>query len=221
MNRRHLIVHAALEHSGALAVLAAIAGGLWAFIELSEEVLEGETHAIDTAILVALRTPGDLSDPLGPGWLEEMVRDFTALGGTGVLTLLTLAVVGFLLVAKAPRTALAVALAIGGGILLSTLLKSGFDRPRPELVPHGSMVYTASFPSGHSMMAATVYLTLAALRLADPAPPPAEGLHRSRTAVVLTLLVGVSRVYLGGALAHRRARRLDRRSDLGARRVRS
>jgi len=196
MNRRHLIVHAALEHSGALAVLAAIAGGLWAFIELSEEVLEGETHAIDTAILVALRTPGDLSDPLGPGWLEEMVRDFTALGGTGVLTLLTLAVVGFLLVAKAPRTALAVALAIGGGILLSTLLKSGFDRPRPELVPHGSMVYTASFPSGHSMMAATVYLTLAAL--------VSRILRRRRlrvyivaTAVVLTLLVGVSRVYLG------------------------
>ena len=196
MNRRHLIVHVASEHRGALAVLAAIAGGLWAFIELSEEVLEGETHAIDTAILIALRTPGDLSDPLGPGWLEEMLRDFTALGGTGVLTLLTLAVVGFLLVAKAPRAALAVALAIGGGLLLSTLLKSGFDRPRPELVPHGSLVYTSSFPSGHSMMSATVYLTLAALvsRIVH--------LRRLRVyivsvAVLLTLLVGFSRVYLG------------------------
>lgn len=196
MERRRLLVHAALEHRGLLAVLATIAGGLWAFIELADEVLEGETHAVDTAILVALRTPGDLSDPIGPGWLEEMLRDFTALGGTGVLTLLTLAVIGFLLVARAPRVALAVALAVGGGILLSMLLKSGFDRPRPDLVPHGGLVYTASFPSGHSMMAATVYLTLAAL--------VSRVVRRRRlraylvaTAVLLTLVVGFSRVYLG------------------------
>lgn len=196
MKRRSLLVHAALENRGALFVLALLAGGLWAFIELADEVLEGETHAVDTAILVAMRTSGDLSDPLGPGWLEEMMRDFTALGGTGVLTLLTLAVIGFLLVAKAPRAALAVALAIGGGILLSTLLKSGFDRPRPDLVPHGSIVYSASFPSGHSMMSATVYLTLAAL--------VSRVLRRRRLrvylvglAVLLTLLVGFSRVYLG------------------------
>lgn len=196
MKRRHLLVHAASEHRGALAVLAAIAGGLWAFIELADEVLEGETHAIDTAILVALRTPGDLSDPLGPGWLEEMLRDFTALGGTGVLTLLTLAVIGFLLVAKAPRAALVVALAIGSGILLSTLLKSGFDRPRPELVPHGSIVYTASFPSGHSMMSATVYLTLAAL-VSRIVRRRRLRVYLVTTAVVLTLLVGFSRIYLG------------------------
>ncbi|WP_349368192.1 phosphatase PAP2 family protein [Salinarimonas sp.] len=196
MKRPRLLIQAALENRAALLVLALLAGGLWAFIELADEVLEGETHAVDEAILVALRTPGDLSDPLGPGWLEEMMRDFTALGGTGVLTLLTIAAVGFLLVAKAPRVALAVALAIGGGILLSTLLKSGFDRPRPELVPHGSIVYTASFPSGHSMMSATVYLTLAAL--------VSRVLRRRRLrvylvglAVVLTLLVGFSRVYLG------------------------
>jgi undecaprenyl-diphosphatase len=196
MKRRHLLVHAALENRAALLVLALLAGGLWGFIELADEVLEGETHAIDEAILVALRMPGDFSDPLGPGWLEEMMRDFTALGGTGVLTLLTLAVIGFLLVARAPRAALAVALAIGGGILLSTLLKSGFDRPRPDLVPHGSIVYTASFPSGHSMMSATVYLTLAAL--------VSRVLRRRRlrfylvgVAVLLTLLVGFSRVYLG------------------------
>ncbi|MGJ3265422.1 MAG: phosphatase PAP2 family protein [Salinarimonas sp.] len=196
MTNLRLLLRTAREHRFTLLVLALLAGGLWAFIELADEVLEGETHAIDEAILVALRVPGDLSDPLGPGWLEEMMRDFTALGGTGVLTLLTIAVVGFLLVAKLPRAALAVALAIGGGILLSTLLKSGFDRPRPDLVPHGSIVYSASFPSGHSMMAATVYLTLAALM--------ARVLRRRRlraylvgVAVLLTLLVGVSRVYVG------------------------
>ncbi|GGK54462.1 phosphatase PAP2 family protein [Salinarimonas ramus] len=196
MKRPSLLVHAALENRAALLLLALAAGGLWGFIALADEVLEGETHAIDEAILVALRVPGDLSDPLGPGWFEEMMRDFTALGGTGVLTLITLAVVGFLLVARAPRAALAVALAIGGGILLSTLLKSGFDRPRPDLVPHGSIVYTASFPSGHSMMSATVYLTLAAL-LSRVLERRRLRIYLVTLAVMLTLLVGASRVYLG------------------------
>lgn len=196
MRRPSLLLHAAREHRAALVILALLAGGLWGFIELADEVLEGETRAIDTAILLALRTPGDLSDPLGPGWFEEMMRDFTALGGTGVLTLITIAVVGFLLVAKLPRAAFAVAVAIGLGIALSTLMKLGFDRPRPDLVPHGSIVYTASFPSGHSMMSASVYLTLGAL--------VARVVRRGRlrayvvvVAVLLTLLVGASRVYLG------------------------
>ena len=71
-----------------------------------------------------------------------------------MLTLLTLAVGGFLLMQGKGRTALLVLAAVGGGVLLSSLLKTGFDRPRPDLVPYGSLVYTASFPSGHSMMAA-------------------------------------------------------------------
>lgn len=191
-----LLLATALENRATLLVLALFAGGLWAFIELADEVLEGETHAIDEAILVALRVPGDLSDPIGPGWLEEMMRDFTALGGTGVLTLLTAIVVVFLLVARLPRAALAVALAIGGGILLSTLLKSGFDRPRPDLVPHGSIVYTASFPSGHSMMSATVYLTLSAL-VSRVLTRRRLRVYLVTMAVLLTLLVGASRVYLG------------------------
>lgn len=196
MKNAAIIVHAARENRGLLALLALLAGGLWGFIELADEVLEGETHAIDEAILLALRDPANSAEPLGPGWFEEMMRDFTALGGTGVLTLITLVAVGFLLVARAPRAALAVALAIGGGILLSTLLKSGFDRPRPDLVPHGSIVYTASFPSGHSMMSATVYLTLGAL-LARVLKQRLLRVYIVVCAVLLTLLVGVSRVYLG------------------------
>lgn len=196
MNRRSLILRTALEHRGTLILLALVAGGMWAFIELAEEVLEGSTHVLDERILVALRTEGNLSDPLGPRWFEEMMRDFTGLGGTGVLTLLTIAAIGFLLIARAPHAALGVFLAVGSGILLSTLLKSGFDRPRPDLVPHGGIVYTQSFPSGHSMMAATVYLTLGALVGQVIRRRPLR-IYVIALAMLLTILIGVSRVYLG------------------------
>ncbi|WP_236561335.1 MULTISPECIES: phosphatase PAP2 family protein [Halomonadaceae] len=71
---------------------------------------------------------------------------------------------GCLLLARHYRAALFASIAVPGGILLSTMMKLGFDRPRPDLVPHEAMLYTASFPSGHSMMSAVTYLTLAALQ---------------------------------------------------------
>ena len=140
-----------------------LSAGAWAFVELADEVTEGESLSIDETVLLSLRNSGDLSDPIGPGWVEEMGRDFTALGSMGVLTLITLAVLGYLLLAGRNRASLFTLVAVAGGMLLSTLLKMGFDRARPDLVPHDTVVYTASFPSGHSMMAAVTYLTLAAI----------------------------------------------------------
>jgi undecaprenyl-diphosphatase len=180
----------------ALAFLALGAGCLWAFIELADEVIEGATHEIDRRILLALRVTSDLSDPIGPPWLEEMVRDFSALGGTGVLVLTTLTVAGFLVLANLPRAALAMLIAIGSGVIVSMLLKAGFDRPRPELVAHGAIVSSASFPSGHSMMSAVVYLTLGSL-LTRVVSGARLRIYIIATAVLLTLLVGASRVYLG------------------------
>jgi membrane-associated phospholipid phosphatase len=160
------------------------------------EVLAGDTHAADEAILLALRAPGDPADPLGPGWVEELGRDFTALGGVGILVSMSLAVVGYLLIQRKRHAALLVVVAVAGGLLISTLLKQGFDRPRPDLVPHGSIVYTASFPSGHSMLSAAVYLTLGAL-LARVHAGLALKAYFLLVAAGLTFLVGVSRVYLG------------------------
>lgn len=181
---------------GVLVALVLITGGVWAFIELADEVVEGETRSFDHAVLLALHGDQDEPDPVGPPWLEELGRDLTALGGVGVLTMLTLAVTGFLLLQGKGRTSGLVLTAVVGGLIISTLLKHGFDRPRPDLVPHGSHVVTSSFPSGHSMMAAVTYLTLGAL-LAR-----AQSRRRMRAyllllAVFLTLLVGVSRVYMG------------------------
>lgn len=179
-----------------LIAIACLAGGIWGFIEVADEVVEGESHAIDSSVLLALRNPNDLSDPIGPLWVEELGRDFTALGGVGVLTLLTLAVAGYLWLTGKARAMLLVLGAIGSGLLVSTLLKRGFDRPRPELVPYESHVYTASFPSGHSMMSAITYLTLAAL-LARVLPGRATKIYFLALATIVTIGVGISRVYLG------------------------
>ena len=173
-----------------------LAAALWTFASIADEVVEGESHAFDKAVLVAMRMPQDLEDPWGPLWLEELARDFTALGGAGVLTFLILAVLGFLLLQGKPRVAGVMIVAIGGGMLLSPVLKLGFDRPRPDLVPHEVSVYSASFPSGHALHAAVVYLTLGAL-LARVQPHRWLKGYVLTVSVVLMVLVGSTRVYLG------------------------
>jgi undecaprenyl-diphosphatase len=112
-----------------LVVLLLVAGFGWAFVELADEVREGETRAVDTAILLALRVPGDPADPLGPRWFEELARDVTALGGVGVLTLLTLAVAGLLWLQGRHRSMVLVLVSVAGGLLLSTLFKEAFAGP--------------------------------------------------------------------------------------------
>jgi undecaprenyl-diphosphatase len=180
----------------ALAAIGLVGASLWLFISIAGEVVEGETTAWDRRLLLALRNAADPAMPWGPPWVQEMARDITALGGVAVLMLMTLAVIGYLLLAGKRHAAIAVFSAVAGGLILSTLLKLGFDRARPDLVPHGSVVYTASFPSGHSMMAAVTYLTLGAL-LARVEASIAMKIYLLTAAVVLTVLVGVSRVYLG------------------------
>jgi undecaprenyl-diphosphatase len=179
-----------------LALVGVVAAGLWTFFAVADEVMEGDSRALDRAVLLALREPSDPADPLGPRWVEEVGRDMTALGGVAVLTLVSAASALFLWMAGRPRSVALLAVAFGGGEILSFLLKSGFARPRPDLVPHGSHVYTASFPSGHSMMSAIVYLTLGAL-LARVLPQVRMKLLVIACAVGATALAGVSRVYLG------------------------
>jgi undecaprenyl-diphosphatase len=179
-----------------LVALALVASAIWGFAELADEILEGETHAFDERILLALRNTADPSDPLGPGWLEELMRDVTALGSMGILAFITLAAAGFLALDRKAHAALFVLVAVGGGMLLGTLLKIGFDRPRPDLVPHETIVHTPSFPSSHAMLAAVVYLTLGAL-LARVQPRRLLKLYLLGLAILLTVAVGVSRVYLG------------------------
>lgn len=179
-----------------LVSVTAIAGVLLAFAKLVDEVSEGGTRAFDERLLVALRAPGNLADPIGPIWFEELARDVTALGSTGVLTILVVSVAGFLAILRKTHAAIYVIASVVGGVLISQTMKFAFARPRPELVPHGTEVYTASFPSGHSMMAAVVYLTLGAL-LAGTQQDVRLKAYILTIAVALTVMVGASRVYLG------------------------
>jgi undecaprenyl-diphosphatase len=176
--------------------LLLVASAIWAFAMLADEIIEGETHAFDRAVLLAMRMPGHPAEPWGPRWLRETVRDYTALGSAGILTFMTLAVIGFLLLQGKPRVAMMVVITVGGGMLLSTILKRGFARPRPDLVPQDLLPLSASFPSGHAMLSAVVYLTLGAL-LARVQPQRRLKVYILTMAVVLTTLVGLSRIYLG------------------------
>jgi undecaprenyl-diphosphatase len=179
-----------------LAGLGALAGILYAFSALVDEVGEGETRAFDTAILLALRNPADTSDPIGPWWLEVMFRDLTSLGSTAVLTLITVIAIGYLLIDGKRGAALLVLAAIGGGTGLSVLLKLGFDRPRPDLVAHAVDVYTTSFPSSHAMLSTVTYLTLGAL-LARLQERRRQKVYIMGIAAGIALLIGFSRIFLG------------------------
>jgi len=165
---------------------------LWVFVEIAENVLEGDARYFDTSILMALHR----SDPTNLDWFSEFVRDISGLGGLGILTLLVSASVIFLVISNNRRIAIFVALATISGAVFSSLLKLGFDRPRPDLFPHLTHVYSASFPSGHAMVSAVVYLTLGSL-LTRVVSGVWSKIFVMAVAVLLTGLIGLSRLYLG------------------------
>ena len=179
-----------------LFIIALAVAGFWAFAELADEVIGGSTRKLDEDLLLLLRTKGDLDDPIGPAWAEELMRDLTAMGGVAFLTLTMVAVAGFFLLQRNYASTVYLLASVGGGLVLSGAAKEFFDRPRPDLVSHGSLVHTASFPSGHSMMAAVAYLSLGVL-VARALPQRRLKVYVLTLAVVATILVGLSRVYLG------------------------
>ena len=185
------------EHELAVLLVALVAaGGVWGFIELADEVKEGSTQHFDDWALRALRKKDNPAEGIGPPWVGEMARDVTALGGVAVLTLLTTAVAGYLLLKRAYGAMWLVLAASLGALIVSSLLKRIVERPRPQIVPHLAYVYTSSFPSGHSMMSAAVYLTLGTL-LARLVHEHIIKVYFLAVAIILTVLVGCSRVYVG------------------------
>ncbi|MBB4954664.1 undecaprenyl-diphosphatase [Agrobacterium vitis] len=179
-----------------LASLTVLLALLLMFAKIAEEVFEQGTHSFDKAILLALRTTDNPEQMIGPAWLMASLRDITSLGGFTVITLVTLLTVFYLLAAGKTRNAVIVALAISLGAVAEGSLKLLFSRARPDIVPHLVEVQTMSFPSGHAMMSALTYLTLGAM-LARAQPTRRLRVFILSVGVVLTLLIGISRVFLG------------------------
>ncbi|MFL5296509.1 MAG: phosphatase PAP2 family protein [Phenylobacterium sp.] len=182
--------------SRALILVIGAAVALWGFFKIAGEMVEGDTEAIDRLILLAFRNPHNHAEPMGTRSFQEAMRDVTAMGGVTVTTLVTVVgVVAFLAHGRRRRAAL-----LAGTVALaeisSELLKRFYARPRPDLVPHGSYVYSASFPSGHSTISAAVFLTLAML-IASVEPNRSTKVLTFVVAFALVLAIGISRIYLG------------------------
>ncbi len=161
---------------------------VWAFAELTEEVIEGESRRFDRAVLLWIGANA-------PDWLDGPMRFVTALGYYWVvLPLLVVAVVAFYL-ANWRLSAVLLLVSTAGSVVLTTVLKAVFQRARPEMIDSGYAASFYSFPSGHATVAAGFYgaLTLIlAYRL--------RGAARWAVVVfgtVLVLLIGFSRLYLG------------------------
>ncbi len=184
------------REAGLLAGVLAVALAVLAFLEIADDMTGGDSHDVDRAVLLWLRSPADPSVPLAPAWVTHAAVDITALGSVTVLTLVVLFVAGLFAAQRRWREAVVLLAASAGGTAISMGLKALFGRDRPEAALRMVEAINPSFPSGHAMMSAVVYLTLGAL-VARFAAARRVKVFVLAGATVLALLVGVSRVYLG------------------------
>jgi undecaprenyl-diphosphatase len=169
---------------------------VWAFVLMARLVTGHSTLHVDQQILLALRQAGNPAQGVGPAWLQGGMRDITALGSPVVLVLVVLAAATWLWVRRQKGAFVLLLASTLGARLLNAFLKGLFARPRPDLELHLTPVSSLSFPSGHAMDSAAIYLTIAAL-LAQEVQPRAQRLYLLGLAASLSFVIGVSRVYLG------------------------
>lgn len=183
------------ETAGVLAGFVAV-GGLMGFLEIAEDTAEGDTQDTDHRVLASLRAGGDPTNPVGPEWLEIAAADITSLGSIAVLFSMIVLVSGFLASLRRFGSATLLWASFAIGIGLSQFLKVEFGRDRPEEAYRVVDGLNASFPSGHAMLSGIVYFTMGAL-LARVLTQRWQRAYVLTSVVLLTALVGASRVYLG------------------------
>ncbi|MEO8669833.1 MAG: phosphatase PAP2 family protein [Tahibacter sp.] len=174
----------------AIAAIAALG------LALASVFADGGAHRYDRSIMLLLRNSGQLDDPLGPGWFEDIMRDFTALGGIAVIIGASLVLAVYWVLRRRYVDIAVLAFSIAGGQAISALIKLFVARPRPDLVSHEAQIYSASFPSGHTLMATVGYITFAMLLAADVADRRVRE-YLLAVAWTTSIAVGCSRVYLG------------------------
>lgn len=179
-----------------LLLIAVILSGCWVYIELVGEVLSGGTQELDEWILRSLRKPGDLDTPIGPKWLTEVMRDITSLGSTVVLTLIVVAAAGYLLLINRYGICALLVIAASGAGGFSKFMKHFINRPRPDVVEHLTEVTSPSFPSGHSLASAAIFLTIGVV-LAQVSEHWRVRIYFVFIAISSSILIGFSRMFLG------------------------
>ena len=161
---------------------------VWAFAELTEEVIEGESRRFDRAVLLWIGANV-------PDWLDGPMRFFTALGYYWVVVPLLVLVVAAFYLANWRLSAVVLLVSTAGGTVLTTVLKAVFRRARPDLLDSGYTASFYSFPSGHATVAVGFYGALTIILAFH-----LQGIARWAVVVLGTLvvlLIGFSRLYLG------------------------
>jgi undecaprenyl-diphosphatase len=177
-----------------LLTVAAVAGAIAAII--TAVVYAGLTTTIDEALFDFVHGGETWTPSTAPLWWNEAVRDVTALGGAIVLTAAVAASCTYLLAARRHRLFMLLLVSAAGATLLSTTVKIGFGRARPQTVEHLVLTSSASFPSGHALLSAAIILTIGGL-MAFAAARPSERRVIMTTALLVCFGVGLSRVWLG------------------------
>lgn len=166
------------------------------FRQIANWIDAGATDRIDTELLRLCRDDTPEMNPRGSPRFVGAVRDFTALGSGTILTLLVIIVSLFYFLQRRWRTGLFLLVTSTLGWGLMEWIKDVYARPRPTVVSHLVAESSYSFPSGHAKMSAVVYLTLGAI-LAQRSRRRSVKVFWLSLAILLTLCIGCTRVYLG------------------------
>jgi undecaprenyl-diphosphatase len=193
---RKFIEKSGLAEVRILLIVLAVVSGILIFISIADKVVQGETQYFDNFILKSLRTENDISQPAFPGWITSLMINITALGSETIIVFITVFVSGYLILKKKYYWLSVLLIATLGGVLLELGLKELIGRTRPTIVTHLLEVNSTSFPSGHSMVSAIVYLTQAAL-LSRIIKDRKIKIYLIFFALLLTFLIGISRIYIG------------------------
>lgn len=160
------------------------------FIRLTFSITSnGSVQSFDEGILrwvETLRTP----------FMNLMMLDVTALGGLALTIVLGLLAIAVFLVANDPAAAIHLFLTSAGGFYISIFTKSIIARPRPTIIPQLIHASGFSYPSGHSITSAAIYLTMAILACRHFKPIKTRIVLLALAGIMITL-ISFSRIYLG------------------------
>lgn len=188
------LIRFARAEVAALAALLVVTLGVMTFIEVADDMTEADGQAFDEAVLHWMQPAA--GDPRGPWWLHEAAADLTSLGGISVLTLFALIALTFLLIQRKRLSAALLVIGLTGGVALSEGLKALFERARPPAAFQAVETLNASFPSGHALLSTVFYLTLGVM-LTRAFPKRRLKAFVLGAAILIALLIGLTRVYLG------------------------